>query len=364
MSENRKKTEQFSSVWANKLMQHTDVLHSIQQDKIFKPITIQVAPVEACDSDCPFCCVAGRPLKSYMPFKQFKKMADDFKYLGGKSMEISGGGNPMLYKDRETGETINDLIKYSHELGYDVGLVTNSHNLKRLDPEIHHMINWIRLSLIQLDEGRSPEDYHFNGFPEERIGFSYVIYDDKPNPLARTKRFYPGTGVDSIHRIRDLIKLHPKIKFARLSGDLLVKGESQRTAEKYIPVMEAIDKEGKMFFKEIGDNEYPFDDACYSGMLRPWIGPNPAGGDYQVYVCCWIQYSKRTYDMDYSLCGIDDIIPAWDRMNKMFQEKNHPYEVKGNNGCGWIDTCTHCYYKQSNSLIHSIVTEMPDKNFA
>ena len=41
------------STWGDKLLQHTDVLHSMQVNKIIKPITIQLAPIEACDSDCP-----------------------------------------------------------------------------------------------------------------------------------------------------------------------------------------------------------------------------------------------------------------------------------------------------------------------
>lgn len=40
------------STWGDKLLQHADVLNSIQNDGVFKPITIQLAPTEGCDSDC------------------------------------------------------------------------------------------------------------------------------------------------------------------------------------------------------------------------------------------------------------------------------------------------------------------------
>ena len=36
------------STWGDKLLQHTDVLHSMQVNKVIKPITIQLAPIEAC----------------------------------------------------------------------------------------------------------------------------------------------------------------------------------------------------------------------------------------------------------------------------------------------------------------------------
>ena len=133
MNKHESLTEQYST-WGDKLLQHTDVLYSIQEQKKFKPITIQLAPCEVCDSDCPFCSVAGRPLKSYIPFEKIVKLLNDFKSLGAKSIEITGGGNPMLYRDRETGENINDIICYAGSLDYDIGLITNSHDLKRLTP--------------------------------------------------------------------------------------------------------------------------------------------------------------------------------------------------------------------------------------
>ena len=87
-------TQKFST-WGDKLLQHTDVLYSIQHDKKFKPITIQLSPCEVCSSGCPFCSVAERPLKSYMPFEKIKQVLRDFRTLGAKSVEITGGGEPL-----------------------------------------------------------------------------------------------------------------------------------------------------------------------------------------------------------------------------------------------------------------------------
>ena len=158
---------QIYSTWGDKLLQHTDVLYSIQKDKIFKPVTIQVSLTETCQSDCPFCSVAGRPLKQYIPFNVLQMALIDFKYLGAKSVEFTGGGNPLLYP------RLNDAIRFSYNLGYKIGIITNSHSFKKfIDPDLYPTIDWIRVSLIQLEEGRNPEDYDFNGFPEERLSFS------------------------------------------------------------------------------------------------------------------------------------------------------------------------------------------------
>ena len=135
MENKHKDLTQKYSTWGDKLLQHTDVLHSIQKDKIFKPITIQLSPTEPCSSGCPFCSVAERPLKSYLPMVKIRKVLDDFKYLGAKSVEITGGGEPMLYRDKETKEDINSIIEYAHNLGYEIGMITNTGKLNRLKKE-------------------------------------------------------------------------------------------------------------------------------------------------------------------------------------------------------------------------------------
>ena len=219
MKKTHEEKTQMYSTWGDKLLQHTDVLYDLQKHNKIRPITIQLAPLEACDSDCPFCSVARRPLKSRIPFEKIKKILRDFRDLGAKSVEITGGGNPMLYRDRVDGQkiTINDVIKYAHELGFDIGIITNTHDFsKLLKPEVYDMIKWLRVSLIKLDEGKNPEDYNFNGFPQNKLGFSYIIYESTggvPDEASRTKKPYEGTTVDSIRKMAKLVELHPDTKF-------------------------------------------------------------------------------------------------------------------------------------------------------
>ena len=152
MSENKhKEMTEIYSTWGDKLLQHTDVLSSIQNEQKFKPITIQLACNESCSSTCPFCSVAGRPLKSYMPIEKIEKCLVDFKLLGAKSLELTGGGEPLIYKDKKSSKNINDIISYAHTLKYNIGIITNSHDLKYIKPENYSKIDWLRISLIKLD---------------------------------------------------------------------------------------------------------------------------------------------------------------------------------------------------------------------
>ena len=90
-------------------------------------------------------------------------------------------------------------IEYANELGFDTGIITNNHTLKPIKKENFAKINWIRISLIQLDEGKNPEDYDFNDFPKEKLAFSYIIYESTngvPDELSRTNKPYEGTTVE------------------------------------------------------------------------------------------------------------------------------------------------------------------------
>jgi hypothetical protein len=358
-------TQKFST-WGDKLLQHTDILNSIQNHKTFKPITIQLAPTEICNSDCPFCSVAGRPLKSLIPFEKIKKLLEDFKDLGAKSVEITGGGNPMLYRDPSCNANINNIIEYANELGYDIGIITNNHTLKPIKKENFIKINWIRVSLIQLDEGKNPEDYDFNDFPKEKLAFSYIIYESTngvPDELSRTNKPYEGTTVESIKKIAKLVDLNKSVKFVRLAGNCLIKGNNQSIKEKWKLIIDEIDKNNKFFIKDISNDDGPFNDGCYIGAIRPYIAPNPHGGNYQVYICTSHVLNKRVYDLDYSLGDISDVKSIWQKMNESYKKNGYPYQIKNNCGGDWESSCKFCYYKFNNKILHTVSQEMPDKNF-
>ena len=350
------------ATWGDKLLQHADVLYSMQVDKVIKPITIQLAPVENCDSSCNFCSVSGRPLRARMKWSEIEQVLRDFKTLGAKSLEITGGGNPLLYKDIDTGKNINDIIRFANSLGYHIGIITNSEKLTKLSRDVYDMISWIRVSLIKLDEGKEPEDYDFAGFPYEKLGFSYIIYDKGPSPV--TGRQYSGTSEYTIQRIARLVELHGGgIKFVRFAGNCLIKGNNSLVRKKLSDVIDANDKYKKFFLKTIEDTDSPYNDGCYVGMIRPYVAPSPDGIGYNVYACTSHVLNSRTYDVNYALCKIEDIIPAWAKMNENFREKGYPYEIKGNCGTGWCSTCTYCYYRNNNRILHTVAQKMPDGEF-
>lgn len=370
MSESFEEKTQKYSTWGDKYLQHTDVLYSIQYEDTFKPINIQLCLCEMCDSDCPFCSVAARPLKSYIPWEKLEKLFEDFHKLGAKAIEITGGGNPMLYRDKVAKKNINDVVLLAASYGFDVGIITNTEKLERhLRPEVYPHLKWIRVSLIKLDEKCEPEDYDFGSFPKDKIGLSYIIYDGTdgiPDELSRTNKPYTGTTVESIKKIAKLIELNPEIKFCRLAGNALIDGAQVEVQNQWKEVVKQVDVDNKFFIKDIWDNATPYENGCYVGLTRPYIAPHPDGGDYQVYVCTSHVLEKRTYDLDFSLGSIDNILEIWDTCNIQYAKTGIPYTIRGAGDGGWKAACPNCFYFNNNKLLHTVAQEMSpdDRNFA
>ena len=365
----QEKTQKFST-WGDKLLQHTDVLYSIQYEDKFKPINIQLALCEVCDSDCPFCSVAARPLKSYIPWEKLVKLLHDFKTLGAKSIEITGGGNPLLYRDKQAKKNINDVIETAYNLGFDIGIITNSEQIDRhINENVYRMINWLRISLIKLDEGKDPEDYSFGNFPRDKLAFSYIIYDSTngvPDELSRTNKPYEGTTVKTIEKIARLVELHPEVKFCRIAGNALIDNYQVTIQQKWRNVLESVDKYSKFFIKDVWDATKAFEDGCYVGLIRPYIAPHPDGGDYQVYICTSHVLEARTYKLEFSLGSIDNVIEIWNNCNLNYAKLGYPYEVRENKGKCWTKACGTCLYYNNNRLLHTVAQQMDDndRNFA
>jgi organic radical activating enzyme len=330
------------------------VLYSIQVDRKFKPITVQLSLTEACDLKCEYCSVKNRPRSRHISFDLVENLLRDFKELGAKSIELTGGGNPLLYKDSNNSsgkiKDINDVIRVAYWNGYDIGVITNSVKLNNVNKLQHDMIKWLRVSLSGLDQGFQPQDYDFCNFPYENLGFSYIINEK--------------TDEKTLVAIAKLVELHKgNIKFVRFAGDCLIKGNNSLVRKTFSGLLEKNDKYKKFFLKTIDDDDDPYDHGCYVGLIRPYVAPGSQKGNYSVYVCTSHVLEKQAYNSDYALCDVSDVKVAWEKMNEKFKTQGYPYEVRNNGGKNWCNTCSKCYYKFNNKLLHTVSKEMPDKNF-
>lgn len=319
------------STWGDKLLQHCDRLHEIQSQRRFRPITIQLAPTEVCESHCPFCSVENRPAGK-IPFSHIVKGVGQFVELGAKAVEITGGGNPCLYRDAS--KDINNIIQLCGDYGLEVGLITNTHRLgDRLTPESVNRCRWIRVSLAKLDEGKVASDYDLS-IAKAKLGLSYIVHH--------------GTDPRVFGEIKRLLDAYPETKFVRIAPDCLT-DDSLVFKEKWEALVSDLDP--RCFIKDIGGNYHAFAGGCWVGMIRPyWTSTG-------VYICTSHVLKERRYLPEYRLCGAEDIAESWERMNDRFENGLPPYEID-------VTKCWHCYYNPSNSVLSAVINELPDRNFA
>ena len=166
----------FTSTGA-KLFHHQIAMEALRDGK-GRPISCWVAPTDVCNAKCAFCSV-GERVGDVLRFSQIKEFLDQLVPLGLKSVTFSGGGNPLIYRCKETGYGINELIEYAHDmLGLEVAMITNGMPLveysfitdqwdeslqcdlpveryrkswKNLRPEILDKLTWCRISMAGLD---------------------------------------------------------------------------------------------------------------------------------------------------------------------------------------------------------------------
>lgn len=329
------KESQEHSTLGDKMLQHTEVLYSIQKEKKWKPITFQLCPTGVCDFNCKFCSVGRRDKTISIPFKTIVKGLKDFKKLGAKALEITGGGNPLLYPK------INEVIKIAHNLGYDIGIISNSINPgKFLTRESASYLTWYRCSISAHHNLKNFNytQYDLSIIPLGVLSFSYVINKD--------------TTTQILLDIINLVKTRSDAKFVRICPDYLDDEMIKTFKSKWAPMIEKADVEGKFFFKELiaECNAYP--DFCGIGMIRPYVCE-----DGYVYMCSSFVLRKRKLEPEYRLGKLEDIKKIYKECNENFRRYGYPY-------CAPIGQCWHCQLGSNNRFLHNIVRNFEDKNFA
>jgi hypothetical protein len=113
--------------------------------------------------------------------------------LGLKAVIISGGGNPILYKDKTTGQGFNEQAKILSDMGLELGLITNGMKMKTypggrkswltVKPETLDLFKWIRISCSGWDHEEKEVYTPDVDASKTTLGYSYVLHDRFDEPL-------------------------------------------------------------------------------------------------------------------------------------------------------------------------------------
>ena len=259
------------------------------------------------------------------------------KELGCKSVTITGGGEPTLYPKFE------EMTENLHEMGIDVGLVTNGALLQRISDEVLSKMTWIRVSAsdvlpYQLEKHVGLTIDEWLSLLSAKVrrnkvdwAFSYVVTEkSRPELIAKLLRFANEHNFTHVRLVNDIFK-----------------------ADQTISLMEYVKWAIRTIYK-VDDSIVNYQDRacwtrgqnpCYISLLKPVVD---AGG--WILPCCGVQYALRNPSRDYE--------PSM-RMGHITNFEDLVYEQKFFDG----SRCVKCYYSNYNLVLGTLLKGLRHMNF-
>lgn len=323
-----KKTNKYS-ITSNiaKLLKHLKELGDIQR-RLATPILLHLMPTNRCNLSCPTCCFAdaNKLPKQELDIKETKEILKQFKRLGTKAVENTGFGDPTCYT------YINELIKIEHKLGFKIGMNTNGYLGKKITE--WSKLTWVRLSMNTLDfypvEKAYPLDYIRQKAPKLKITGCYVWNEKGKKNLPTVIKFAEKEKIP-VRVVPNCISSDKEIK----KQIKLIKKLIPETS-KYVFVSD--------FNIDTGKRENL---KCYMHLIKPALAPNG-----YIYSCPSSELSLENGTIlndQFKVCkGID--VYKFYRSKKAFKIKEH--------------SCSYCKYKKQNELLHDLLIETENNEFA
>lgn len=185
-----------------KLFFHQEAMQALR-DGHGKPVHAWLAAHDLCNHKCSFCSV-GERAGDVLSFNVIKPYFETLAALGLKAVTLSGGGNSILYKCRETGADFNDLVDFLYGLGLQIGVITNGmpmrsypdndkdypgfrRSWRAVRPETLDKMTWCRISMSGLDHNHKEQEVFVPDFDHSKttLGFSWIMADSYAEPTHK-----------------------------------------------------------------------------------------------------------------------------------------------------------------------------------
>lgn len=387
----------FTSTGA-KLFHHQEAMAALRDGK-GRPISAWCAPTDVCNHRCAFCSV-GERVGDVLRFEQIKNFIDQLVPRGLKSITFSGGGNPLIYKCKESGATIETVIEYAYGQGLEVAMITNGMPLetwyetktgwwkpfpqtkgewvkmpedakdtgvrrpdrkswKNLSPRHLDMLTWCRISMSGLDHNHKEQEVFVPDFDPTKtaLGFSWIMSDSYEEPTHKhgwvstpeDVKTEGGKFIDAEERlpwieerIKHYVEKHNP-RYVRLLTNCL---QPERIASRHAILQEMAARiSPNIVFSQNKPPRQP--KKCFKVLTRPCL--NACGG---VFPCDSVVLSKTAghkFGNKWRIC-------SWNEVGDML---DHPekYQMPEN-------ICPGCVFADQTDLINEIVngreTPMPE----
>jgi MoaA/NifB/PqqE/SkfB family radical SAM enzyme len=354
--------QEFTST-GSKLFFHQEAMSNLRNGK-GQPIVSHIMPTDICNFKCAFCSVQHRAGDS-LKMEQIVDYLNQLVPLGLKAVILSGGGNPLMYRDGKA--DFNALVEYIYGLGLEIGLITNGLPLadehgrmtwKGIRTSTLDMCTWIRLSLSGWDHKQDKCDTPDIDPSKTTLGGSYVLHDIYDEPADEkhgrvstvedviTPNGHVTYGLDRLPRLKEQMaewNERYKPKYVRLLPNCL---EPSMIAERSRILQGLADEiDPNVFFVQQKPPRQP--KRCLKGYGHP-----VANCDGWVYPCDSVVLNRTAghkFDSTWRICRMEDI-------GKFYAEPIRP-NVPNN-------ACPGCVFSDQVDLISAIAdgmeTPIPD----
>lgn len=373
LTDNAKSKENLNSFTSTgeKMFYHQEAMRKLRNGE-GTPIVTHLMPTDICNHTCAFCSVLTRDGNS-LTMPQMEGYLDQLLPLGLKSVIISGGGNPILYRCKETGANFNNLVDMVYSKGLEIGVITNGMKMKKYPdgrtswlstlPETLDKCKWIRISMSGLDH--EEKEVFVPDIDKEKttLGFSYVYHDIYMEP-SEPNHGKVSTMIDLLtplivgdnrveygkdrlpwltEKIDEYVKRHNPT-YVRLLPNCLEVDKISSRCEELQDVANKIDK--NVVFVQYKPPEAP--NVCYLGYVHPVL--NSDGYVYPCDSCVLNAAADHKFANPWRVCH-------WSEVAKIYSEPVRSL----------VDSkkiCPGCVFTKTNNLLEKVrngmETPMPD----
>ncbi len=341
-------------------------LLDFQRTGLLLPQSLQLAPEDRCQMDCTWCSTKYREFEytqvpedpskvvigekkkdaNHIPFDQINGVVRDLMKFGTlRTVELTGGGDPTMYRDRTTGHGIGDVIDLlTDHFGLQVGMITNGMGLTKIVSQSQlDKLTWLRVSLASFD----PQNFHGNndGHKNPQYVNKFPNLPDKINgKLGFSYVWGQYSDVKVLQRIADYAKDH-QVDFVRVVPDCL-------NVEKQAEFKDRISELIAHYNAEIGKDvlffqskRYDVHPSCRIGFIKPFLN-----ADGYFYHCSAVPLYNQAFTPHWRMGHMSEVAKIWTPEN-----------------VGKFDTskCEYgkCFYAEQNKVLDDVTKQGPHKDF-
>ena len=340
----------------NKLLYHPDLLADLRAGRVPpSPRVVHFMPELACPHSCKWCSYGHRrpedgpeaqgwknmelmDNRARLTWEQASRFLDEFEAMGGRAVELTGGGEPLLWPHVE--RFFERMAIGATDL--ELGMVTNGTLLRPEMARAFNMTRW-RWARVSIDAG-TEETYtrvrrvkasewerawravrllaHARDLPGSsfrrgrRVGVGFVVDAGNYDEVYRACRLAKANGADNIR---------VSIAFTPQHLDRFPEGALEEAAGQARQAREELDEDTfqvvDLVSERAGNLASPAQDYPYCAA-KDYLCV--VGGDANVYTCCSLAFNPR------GLIGSvepDGFRALWERTMPGFSAAHDPREA-------------------------------------